>query len=919
MLPLFDSQPPLPLAETVRNALAEGAVVVTANARSARALALQYAKQQRSQGLEIWASPAIFDWDSWLNKLWQEHLFRDAETPLLLTKLQEHSLWQRVQQKDAMLVVSPDGMASLAQSAYALLTDYRLHSARNSEWLETDAEHFRQWAKAFDRLCRDHNWASRSDLANRLSIATRANRLILPRHVLLVGFDRFTPAQRAFLQNIREVGVITDEAIQPPEDNATHTIVVASDLSEELLICARWCRHHLEHNPAARIGVIAPDIGSIRAKIERSFRAVLMPQNLDLASEAETMPFEFSLGVPLSSVPVIRAALLLLRWTVAPLSEEEITWLLLSGFFSDRASEIPSLAQFDFKQRNSGSLSPEMSLQTFVSRPFHNPFSRRALKLLQACERNRAFTHSTTYLAWTEFAEQLLSHAEWPGFRTPDSVQFQAQRRWLKLLDEVALLDFSDRKSSFSNFLQALERQANETIFTPESHHAPIQILGALESSGQTFDAVWFLGADDSQWPQIGRPHPLLPTALQREARMPHSSATVDTDLGYVVTKRIADSAPASIFSYARQNKEGELRPSPLLAKIFGSNSLAISATEFCRHLDLSEDAQKEITIESVTVTSEIVPWPLERIAGGADVLKAQAACPFQAFATRRLAAKPLNRTDWGLDAAKRGNILHGIMENIWSPDTPEPFRMVTLDDLKKVIASQRLDDALRYHIGNAFQILIHEHPGDAWTQAYFESEQDRLLTRLREWMLQEAERQPFAVEAREQRLTDVHVGELKLNLRADRIDALPDGSHLLIDYKTGEVSTAGWQGERLDEPQLPLYAAYGNVENVSGLLFAQIRAGKTRFVGRVANAQQQLQANLTASRSLVNLPYDESMRDAWQDALLHVAEEFLRGEASVDPKHGAETCKYCPLPGLCRIAESGNVQGVDDAEAGND
>jgi ATP-dependent helicase/DNAse subunit B len=60
-------------------------------------------------------------------------------------------------------------------------------------------------------------------------------------------------------------------------------------------------------------------------------------------------------------------------------------------------------------------------------------------------------------------------------------------------------------------------------------------------------------------------------------------------------------------------------------------------------------------------------------------------------------------------------------------------------------------------------------------------------------------------------------------------------------------------------------------------------------------------------------------MRDAWQEALLHLAEEFLRGEASVDPKHGAETCKYCPLPGLCRIAESGNLHGVDDAEAGND
>jgi hypothetical protein len=69
----------------------------------------------------------------------------------------------------------------------------------------------------------------------------------------------------------------------------------------------------------------------------------------------------------------------------------------------------------------------------------------------------------------------------------------------------------------------------------------------------------------------------------------------------------------------------------------------------------------------------------------------------------------------------------------------------------------------------------------------------------------------------------------------------------------------------------------------------------------------------------LVNQQYNESMRDGWQSALLHLAEEFLRGEASVDPKHGATTCQYCPLPGLCRIAEVEGSAATDDAEADND
>jgi len=56
-------------------------------------------------------------------------------------------------------------------------------------------------------------------------------------------------------------------------------------------------------------------------------------------------------------------------------------------------------------------------------------------------------------------------------------------------------------------------------------------------------------------------------------------------------------------------------------------------------------------------------------------------------------------------------------------------------------------------------------------------------------------------------------------------------------------------------------------------------------------------------------------MHDGWQHALLQLAEEYLRGEASVDPKHAPDTCTYCPLPGLCRIAEAGPVSETDEAD----
>ncbi|HEX3436784.1 MAG TPA: hypothetical protein VHT24_08440, partial [Pseudacidobacterium sp.] len=134
MLPLFDSETPRTLVERVYDALRYGATVITANARAARSLRFLYAGQQRTNGLEMWATPQILDWDAWLANLWRELALADPNLPLLLTTLQEHFLWKRVQQIDAQLVVSPDGMASLAQSAYALLSHYRLHDTRKSAW-----------------------------------------------------------------------------------------------------------------------------------------------------------------------------------------------------------------------------------------------------------------------------------------------------------------------------------------------------------------------------------------------------------------------------------------------------------------------------------------------------------------------------------------------------------------------------------------------------------------------------------------------------------------------------------------------------------------------------------------------------------------------------------------------------------------
>jgi ATP-dependent helicase/nuclease subunit B len=151
---------------------------------------------------------------------------------------------------------------------------------------------------------------------------------------------------------------------------------------------------------------------------------------------------------------------------------------------------------------------------------------------------------------------------------------------------------------------------------------------------------------------------------------------------------------------------------------------------------------------------------------------------------------------------------------------------------------------------------------------------------------------------------SEADLNGLLLRLRVDRIDQV-DGGRLILDYKTGKVSLAMWAGERPDEPQLPLYAIHGQVENLRGVLFAQVRAGETDLIGRVEEAKKTVQKELANNSGLVKNALNEPTLSEWRNALSNLADQFLAGDAAVEPKFYPNTCRYCALAALCRVAET--------------
>lgn len=886
-------------SEPILQALARGATILTGNARAARRLHLDYARTQRALGHSAWPTPPIHDWRTWLNDLWDQYSFHHPDAPILLTPLQETELWKISQGQDAHAVVSPESLAALAQQAYSLLCDYEAHASRRQPWTEPDAERFRQWAQSFDRICADKNYLSASrlpeHLSARLTAAARNNQLTLPAQILLTGFDRITPAQQSLISAIRDTGTAIQALETDPARAELRALVTPSEQAE-LESCALWLRQQLESNPEARIAVLCANVEQRRGAINRVFRRILTPE-IDCSPNAPSprAVYEFTLGYPVATVPVLQAAILTLRWLATALPVEEITSLLLSGYLASSRDELRACSQADAALRDNTILSPLFSVERAlkISRTaLPQTLRLRLQSTLDFAAQNHFFSEKRLPGSWAELSRLALDRIGWPGFRPADSIQFQAQRQWDRLLDELALLDLTSQPMTFSAFLGSLALHAQQMLFAPESTDAPIQIMGPMESAGQSFDAVWFLGATDEQWPSSGRAHPLLPIAIQRQSNMPHANAEDDWKLAQIATHRVLADTSQITFSRAHQNKDGELRISPIVATLAPEQSAPESVTNPPTSADFMETWEEAAPI----------PFPSGVAPGGTALLRDQAACPFRAFAAHRLRAGEIPDPEWGLTPIQRGVLLHEVLCRFWS--APEPRRIATRDDLLEAIREGSLSAILRHHIEASFAAKLPNDITEPWLLAYIEAEKLRLGVLLTAWLNQEANRQPFTVEHCEQRLPNVSVGPLSLKLQADRIDVLPDGTRLLIDYKTGKVSTTAWQGDRPEEPQLPLYAVYGNVKNVSGLLFAQLRPQDTKFAGRIRDARSQLFSDLKDSDSLVKTPYQDTMHDEWQAALAALATEFSTGEARIAPRDGSVTCEHCPLPALCRIHE---------------
>ena len=336
--------------------LSANTTVVTPNRRLALALKNQFDYFQATQKLAVWESADILPFSAFIERVYEGALYSasNRQYPVLLTATQVRALWESViadSEVGKVLLAIPQ-TAKFAHEAWQLAHAWRLFPKLKDFPLDEDSNAFQEWARCFERITYQARQIDDARLYDLITESYENIPIKKPDCLICYGFDTFTPQQIAFLDKLAATGceVMTARLSAPCQRRDVNLQrVVCVDNQDEIQRAAIWARARIEENHAARIGVVVPSLATYRHIIQRIFSSVMEPNVVSAlpGMMRRTAPFNISLGVALTSYPLINAVFQALALAGNRIEFEHASLLLRSPFLGGGEAEKDSRALLD--------------------------------------------------------------------------------------------------------------------------------------------------------------------------------------------------------------------------------------------------------------------------------------------------------------------------------------------------------------------------------------------------------------------------------------------------------------------------------------------------------------------------------------------------------------------------------------------
>ena len=896
-------------------------LILCATSRLAQSLRWQHDRAHVAAGDTRWATLNTSTVAQWFAALSEAALLRGENDPLLscrvLDAFQEALLWESVIAESipdyAGSFFDLPGMAATAAEANALMVVWGVASLGGDSTDETQA--FLRWRRRFHERCNALDLIEVARLNEAVLALIERGVARLPSEVYFAGFDNITPQEQRLKQILVQRGVPVCEWLFADSTPETLSVRMLADPESERRTVAHWAATQLARNPAARLGIVTPNLGSARDGLETVLDDILHPALLRPSRAEAPRSYNFSLGKPLLQQALVAVALDVIEFAAGSgeVDQNRIGELLRSPCWSASVSEADARAQLEAAMRERLNATTTLARVLSFAQWFAKAAEERSAARLPALLAHLAAIESTRRewkkkalpSQWAEGFRSFLRHAGWPGERSLSSHEFQAREAFVEELGKLAALDGILGSIAAREAHRRLVQLCKAHVFQVEIEGDPqIQVVGMLEAGGMRFDALWVMGMTDDAWPPPPRPNPLLPAEQQRKVNAPNSSAQAQLAFARSIHDRLLQSAPEITFSFAHVDGVTELRPSPLLAGLASGQAPGDAPTQ----PPPPSGGGDYLALWAKEIDDSIAP-PVtdgEHVRGGTGLLRAQAICPAWAYYRYRLGAKKLETPVEGLDAAARGSIVHDALRAFWQA-TGSSSVLRAMSDAERNAAIDKAACA-------ALDDYDHEHCVDPLPPVFRKLERERLQRLLANWLAVELQReQPFTVISCEERF-EVDIDGIVCNLQIDRIDRQDDGREIVIDYKTGAVAgISAWAAARITDPQLPVYAAIARPASANAppaaVAFGRVLLEDARFLG-IAEDEGLLPRVPGIDSSDARRVFSAEEFADWQAVLMHwrtkvaaMAHEVKAGVAAVRVENEADL-RYCDVLPLLRLAE---------------
>lgn len=854
--------------------LSSDSLILTVNQRLAAYLKSEFASLQNASA---WQQPKILPLATWLRQFWNLH---SETTNIVLSDFAEFLAWQRIIKQYAQEhpLIQIQNTALLAGQAWQLAQSYQIDLQAELAEANEEIQNFCTWSTEFENILEQQAAHSSAQIPALVLDLIQTQKPPLPREIILVGFDDLAPIYQELINTLKSKGCAV-RYFQPDGAATEVQRIGLLDQKDEIETMARWANQAAKAHPEKIIACLVPNLNVIRDQVASVFRKIC------------DQPVNLTAGKALSHYPIIQAALDFLSLNIEKIERDLISKILMSIYHSNLLTDRSICSKVDSELQSyiSTHLSCEKILHEIKRQS--QAFAESSITprfIAYFAELSAAQTRILLPSEWIEVFQTILKSLDWPSKRPLNSENYQVVCRWQELWPEFAALNEITGKIDYFSALAVLKNLSLQIIFQQKRPKTNIHVLGLLESGGIEFDQIWLMGLDDETWPPKIKPNPFLPLNLQREKNMPHASSEREITYSLKTQERLLNCCSKLIISYPQKDGDKKLHASRLIDELHEIDKTQLKLAEY--KSDLQICAEQQIEIEALNDEYAPAVSSDEITRGGSWILQEQALCPFRAFVRIRLKAKIEGEKSLGIDGKERGNLTHAVLESVWKAlKTQSALNKLSPIDLSALL-NEKIEQALN---------LNQDIEPD-----FCAIEKKRLHELVNRWLDLEKQRPPFTVlEQETQRF--IQIGDLKLQVKIDRIDELENEKILIIDYKTGaEKPISGWLNERLTEAQLPLYASYAATQS-HGIAYAQVKSGNNKLVGLIDEEDSQflnLKLPEKADEQKRNWPH---LINDWRNNLLQLSKDFMQGVARVDP--AANACTYCDLQAVCRIGSNEN------------